>query len=198
MNNEGAFEELSGRLRNKELCDLIMNADEAAKIIEDGMVIGVSGFTPSGYPKAVPLAVSERAKSGEKIKLTVYSGASLGPEVDGAWSEAGIIERRLPYQTNSILRNNINKGVVDYIDMHLSHSTQFLNYGTIPKVDVAIVEALAITEEGNIIPTSGIGNSPSFIKSADKVIVEINLAKPMEMEGMADIYITENPPIENQ
>ena len=51
MNNEGAFEELSGRLRNKELCDLIMNADEAAKIIEDGMVIGVSGFTPSGYPK---------------------------------------------------------------------------------------------------------------------------------------------------
>lgn len=86
MNNEGAFEELSGRLRNKELCDLIMNADEAAKIIEDGMVIGVSGFTPSGYPKAVPLAVSERAKSGEKIKLTVYSGASLGPEVDGAWS----------------------------------------------------------------------------------------------------------------
>jgi len=183
MNNEGAFEELSGRLRNKELCDLIMNADEAAKIIEDGMVIGVSGFT-----------VSERAKSGEKIKLTVYSGASLGPEVDGAWSEAGIIERRLPYQTNSILRNNINKGVVDYIDMHLSHSTQFLNYGTIPKVDVAIVEALAITEEGNIIPTSGIGNSPSFIKSADKVIVEINLAKPMEMEGMADIYITEKPP----
>ncbi|KPI48313.1 succinate CoA transferase [Clostridioides difficile] len=194
MNNEGVFEELRERLRNEKLCDLIMNADEAAKIVNDGMVVGLSGFTPSGYPKAVPLAVAERAKRGEKIKLTVYSGASLGPEVDGAWSEAGIIERRLPYQTNSTLRNNINKGVVNYIDMHLSHSTQFLNYGTIPKVDVAIVEALAITENGDIIPTSGIGNSPSFIKSADKVIVEINLSKPMEMEGMADIYITENPP----
>ncbi|MCY6960659.1 acetyl-CoA hydrolase/transferase family protein [Clostridium brassicae] len=183
------------RIRNKELLEKVMIAEEAIKHIKDGMVIGTSGFSPSGYPKVVPLTLAEKIKkTGEKMKLTLYSGASLGPEVDGAWAEAGIIAKRLPYQTNSTLRNEINAGNVEYIDMHLSHSTQYLNYGVLPKVDVAIVEALAITEEGHIIPTTAIGNTPAFIKSADKVIVEINTSKPMKLEGMADIYTTENPP----
>ncbi|MCY6484319.1 acetyl-CoA hydrolase/transferase family protein [Clostridium aestuarii] len=183
------------RIRNKELFNKMMSAEEASNLIKDGMVIGASGFTPSGYPKAVPLALAERVKkSGKKMKITLYSGASLGPEVDGAWGEAGIIAKRLPYQTNAELRKEINAGNVEYLDMHLSHSTQYLNYGVLPKVDVAIIEALAITEDGHIIPTTAIGNAPAFIKNADKVIVEVNTAKPMELEGMADIYIHENPP----
>lgn len=171
-----------------------MTAEEAAKLVTDGMVVGVSGFTPSGYPKAVPLAMAERANNGEKFKVTLYTGASVGPEIDGAWAEAGIIKKRLPYHTNAAIRDKINVGDIEYLDMHLSHSTQYVNYGFLPKVNVAIVEALAITEEGHIIPTSGIGNAPTFIKEADKVIVEVNLRKPMAMEGMADIIITENPP----
>ncbi|WP_245000675.1 acetyl-CoA hydrolase/transferase family protein [Clostridium sardiniense] len=183
------------RIRSKELLNKVVSAEEATDYIKDGMVIGVSGFTPSGYPKIVPLTLAEKVKrTGEKMKLTLYSGASLGPEVDGAWAEAGIINKRLPYQTNSTLRNEINAGNVEYLDMHLSHSTQYLNCGVLPKVDLAIVEALAITEDGDIIPTTAVGNTPAFIKSADKVIVEINTAKPMELEGMADIYINENPP----
>ncbi|MEG1584973.1 MAG: acetyl-CoA hydrolase/transferase C-terminal domain-containing protein, partial [Anaerovorax sp.] len=172
-----------------------MSAEEAAKLVRDGMVIGVSGFTPSGYPKAVPLAVAERAKTGgEKFKVTLYTGASVGPEIDGAWAEAGIIKKRLPYHTNAILRDKINGGEIEYLDMHLSHSTQYVNYGFLPQVDVAIVEALAITEDGNLIPASGVGNAPSFVKNARQVIVEVNLRKPMALEGMADIFITENPP----
>ncbi|WMJ82378.1 acetyl-CoA hydrolase/transferase family protein [Clostridium sp. MB40-C1] len=183
------------RIRNNELLEKVMTAEEAINFIQDGMVIGTSGFTPSGYPKVVPLTLAEKVKkTGEKMKLTLYSGASLGPEVDGAWAEAGIIAKRLPYQTNAALRNEINAGNIEYIDMHLSHSTQYLNYGVLPKVNIAIVEALAITEEGHIIPTTAIGNAPAFIKNADKVIVEINTSKPMKLEGMADIYTTENPP----
>ncbi|MCY6960708.1 acetyl-CoA hydrolase/transferase family protein [Clostridium brassicae] len=186
---------LNERIRNSELLEKVMTAEEAINFIQDGMVIGTSGFTPSGYPKVVPLTLADKVKkTGEKMRLTLYSGASLGPEVDGAWAEAGIIAKRLPYQTNASLRNEINAGNVEYIDMHLSHSTQYLNYGVLPKVDVAIVEALAITEEGHIIPTTAIGNAPAFIKSADKVIVEINTSKPMKLEGMADIYTTEKPP----
>lgn len=78
--------------------------------------------------------------------------------------------------------------------MHLSQSPQYLNYGTLNKMDIAIVEGLAITEEGNIVPTTAVGNAPAFIKNADKVIVEINLLKPMSMEGMADIATLANPP----
>lgn len=187
-------ENLKERLRSPKAEPLLMTAEEAAKFVEDGMVVGVSGFTPSGYPKAVPLAVAERAKNGEKFKVTLYTGASVGPEIDGAWAEADIIKKRLPYHTNAALRDKINAGDVEYLDMHLSHSTQYMNYNAIPQVDIAIVEALAITEEGNIIPTSAIGNSPSFVKNAKQVIVEVNLKKPMAMEGMADIFITENPP----
>ncbi|WP_027400506.1 acetyl-CoA hydrolase/transferase family protein [Anaerovorax odorimutans] len=182
------------RLRSPKAFNLIRSAGEAAEMIKDGMVIGVSGFTPSGYPKAVPLALAERGKYGEKLKIDLYTGASVGPEIDTALTEAGMIRRRLPYHTNGTIREKINDGMIEYLDMHLSQCPQYVNYGMLKKVDVAIVEALAITEDGNLIPTTAIGNSPTFIKSADKVIVEINLKKPLAMEGMADIYMTENPP----
>lgn len=184
------------RIRNDKLYKKITNAYDASLLIEDGMVIGVSGFTPSGYPKAVPLALAERIqKQDSKLKVSLYSGASLGPEIDKAWTDAGIISRRVPYQTTNELRNSINRGKIEYFDMHLSHSSQYLNYGALPKINIAIIEALAITEEGNIIPTTGIGNTPSFVKNADKIIVEINLRIPLELEGIADIYRVENPPL---
>lgn len=182
------------RIRNPELMNRIVSAGEAAEMIRDGMVIGVSGFTPSGYPKAVPLAIAERVKNGERLKLSLYSGASLGPEIDELWASLGIISARMPYQTSSCLRKNINEGTVDYIDLHLSHFPQCVSSGTVPKIDVAIVEALAITEEGGLVPTTGIGSTPVFVKNADRVIVEINTAKPMDLEGMADIYTAEDPP----
>ena len=186
--------EMKKRLRNDCAEALIMSAEEAAKLIDDGMVVGVSGFTPSGYPKAVPLALAERVKNGEEIHVELFTGASVGPEIDTALVETGIVTRRLPYQTNSTLRNAINAGQVKYIDMHLSQSPQYVNMGFLPKPDVALVEALAITEEGNLILTTAVGNTPTFVKNADTVIVELAMKKPLALEGMHDIYITENPP----
>ena len=185
---------LEARLRDSRALSLVRTAEEAAELISDGMTVGVSGFTPSGYPKAVPLALAERGKRGENIKIDVYSGASVGPEIDTALTEAGMIRRRLPYHTNAAIRDKINEGEIDYVDMHLSQSTQYVNYGVLNKIDVAIVEGLAITENGDIVPTTAVGNTPSFIKNADKVIVEINLSKPLSLEGMADIVILDNPP----
>ena len=37
----------------------IMSAEAAAEFVKDGDNVGTSGFTPSGYPKAVPLALAE-------------------------------------------------------------------------------------------------------------------------------------------
>ena len=84
---------VSERIRNQKAYDLIKSAEQAAELIEDGMVLGVSGFTPSGYPKAVPLALAERAKRGDAVKVDLYSGASVGPEIDTALTEAGIIRK---------------------------------------------------------------------------------------------------------
>ena len=98
MNNKNEST-LAARLRNERAFSLLMTADAAAQLVKDGMTIGVSGFTPSGYPKAVPLALAERAKKGDKFKVYIYTGASVCPVIHIAWTEAGIIRRRLPYQT---------------------------------------------------------------------------------------------------
>lgn len=186
---------VSERIRNQEVMKKVVSAEEAANLIKDGMVVGVSGFTPSGYPKAVPLALAQKVKStGEKMKLILYTGASVGAEIDGAWTEAGIVSKRMPYQTNSELRNSINKGITEYIDMNLSCMPQFVNYGFLPKVNVAIIEALAITEEGNIIPTTAVGNAATYVENADMVIIEVNENQPLSLEGIADIYTLQNPP----
>ncbi|MBK5254338.1 MAG: acetyl-CoA hydrolase/transferase family protein [Peptostreptococcaceae bacterium] len=186
--------DLNKRLRNKKAFDLIMTAEEAANLIENNSVIGVSGFTPSGYPKAVPLALAERGKKEKNFKLDIYSGASCGPEIDTALTNAHVIRKRLPYHTNPVIRKAINAGEIEYLDMHLSMSPQYLNYHAIPNIDVAIIEAVAITEDGHIATTSAVGNTPSFIKNADKVIIELNVRKPLELEGMSDIIILDNPP----
>ena len=183
------------RIRNKMLYHKIMTAQEASMLVKDGMAVGISGFTASGYPKSVPSALTERVRKGnEGLKISLYSGASTGPEIDEEWTEARIIQRRLPYQTANMLRNSINCGDVEYLDMHLSQCAQYVDNSMLHPLDIAIVEALAITEEGHIVPTLGIGNTPAFVRSANKVIVEVNISKPLAFEGMADIYSPGNPP----
>lgn len=182
------------RIRNKSLESKVMSAEDAALLIKNGMTIATSGFTPSGYPKAVPLAVAKRAESGEELGVTLITGASVGDELDGAWSRAGVLKRRFPYQTNASSRNGINDGSVSYQDMHLSHVPQFIEYGFLGNIDVAIVEAIAITEEGYIVPTTSVGISPQAVKEADVIIVEINTSQSMDLEGVHDIYMTERPP----
>jgi len=183
-----------GRIRNKSLIEKVVDADKAALLIKDGMHVTTSGFTPSGYPKAVPLALAKQINNGRNIKISLSTGASVGDELDGELTRAGCIIKRSPYQTNKSIRDAINCGKVDYIDQHLSHSAQEIRYGFSGNVDVAIVEACAITEQGHIIPTTSVGNSPTFVKEADIVIVEINLSQPVELEGMHDIYIPNDPP----
>ena len=182
------------RIRCEKLKEKIMSPDEAAKLINDGDFVGTSGFTPAGYPKAVPSALARRVDGGEKIQIDLMTGASVGPELDGFLAERGIIRRRYPYQTNSSLRNSINAGRVSYNDIHLSHSAQYLNYGFLGRMDLAIIEAVAITEEGGIVPSTSVGNSNIFVECAKKVIVEINTSQPADLEGIHDIYSPLNPP----
>jgi len=45
----------------------VLTAAEAASLIKNGQNVGFSGFTTAGAPKAVPLAIAERA-AAHKIK----------------------------------------------------------------------------------------------------------------------------------
>ena len=183
------------RIRNSQLHKKIMSAEKAAELIKDGMVVATSGFTPAGYPKAVPLALAKLVKNGKKkVKIDLLTGASVGEELDGALSEEGIIARRYPYQTNKLLRKNINDGMVAFSDIHLSHFAQQIRYGFFGEIGIAIIEAIAINEEGNIIPSTSVGVSPTFVDKAKSIIVEINQFQPLELEGIHDIYILQDPP----
>ena len=185
--------DISDRVRNKDLQAKIVSAEEVAAFIKPGMSIGMSGFTASAYPKAIPLALAERMKK-EPFTVDIWTGASTGPELDDTLAAVHGIKRRLPYQTDAILRGEINDGSVDYLDLHLSESAQLARVGYLGKLDIAIVEAVAITEEGNIIPSTSLGNAASYVQQADVVIVEVNTTQPLELEGMHDVYVPLDPP----
>lgn len=179
---------LEKKLRYQPYADKIVSAEEAASWIQDGMTLGMSGFTLFGEPKVFPRALAERGKK-EPFKINLYTGASLGPDADEAMAEADIINLRLPYQANTVMRKKINNGEIKYIDQHLSHTAETLRQGNLGKIDYAIIEAAAITEDGLIIPTGSVGNSPIFVEKADHVIIELNTSAPDSYEGIHDIYV---------
>ncbi|WP_251977904.1 succinate CoA transferase [Salinicola avicenniae] len=166
----------------------LMSADEAAALIEDGMVVGMSGFTRAGEAKDVPLALARRAER-DPLQITLMTGASLGNDIDGILSDAHVLARRMPFQVDRHLRAAINRGEVMFIDQHLSETVELLRNKQLGKLDVAVIEAAAITAEGGIVPTASVGNSTSFAILADKVIVELNLASPEALIGLHDIYV---------
>ena len=61
------------------------------------------------------------------------------------------------------------------------------------KIDVAVIEASGITEDGGIIPGASVGASPELVHMADKVIVEVNTSGP-SLEGLHDIAMPEQAP----
>ena len=178
----------------KSLLRKIRSSREASSYIEPGMTLGVSGFTLSGYPKKVAKALSMKAKKGEKLDLTVYSGASLGDDFDGLLTRSGVLKCRMPYQTNADLRNAINEGKVKYVDMPLSLMPKWVRSGYLNHINVALIEASSIDEFGNIVPTTSVGASETYVACADKVIVEINTSVPENIKGIHDIYIPEPAP----
>ena len=149
------------RIRLNSLHDKVMSAEEAAALIQDGMTVGMSGFTRAGEAKAVPQALAERAKKSP-LKITLMTGASLGNDLDKQLTEAGVLARRMPFQVDSTLRKAINAGEVMFIDQHLSETVEQLRNNQLKLPDIAVIEAVAITEQGHIVPTTSVGNSASF------------------------------------
>jgi succinyl-CoA:acetate CoA-transferase len=183
---------------NSKLAQKIMSANEAASLIRSGDQVGMSGFTGSGYPKAVPIElarhIAEANLRGQKFQVSVFTGASTGPELDGALAMAGGIQLRLPYQSDPETRKRINAGEMEYMDIHLSHVAQFVEYGFLGKLDVALIEVAAVLEDGRLLPSSSIGNNKTWIDQAQRVILEVNAWQPAALEGMHDIYYGLQPP----
>jgi len=94
----------TSRILGPKLERKIMSAEAAAGLIQSGDQMGMIGFTGSGYPKAVPQQLAHRIADSsfraEKFQVSVFTGASTGPEPDEALAMAGGISLRLPYQSD--------------------------------------------------------------------------------------------------
>ena len=180
-----------------------LTAEQAAELINNGDVIGFSGFTPAGCPKEVPSAIAKRAEKfhaeGKEFKIGMYTGASTGDSTDGALARANAVSFRTPYQSNKDMRTSLNTdGGTEYFDMHLSQLAQELRYGFLPRPNVAIIEACDLTEDGEIVLTSGVGISPTIANLADKIIIELNSRHPKTLRGIHDIYEAQDPPVRKE
>ena len=189
---------MSNRVDYEPFQKLIVSAEEAAEHVNNGDRVGISGFTGAGYPKALPTAIAEKAKAahekGEEFKIDRLSGASTAPECDGVLAEADALRFRSPYNSDPTLRNKANSGDLLYQDIHLSHIGQQVEQGFYGDFQVAIIEGVRVNEDGNLIPSSAVGNNLEYIEAADKIIIEVNSWQSENLEGMHDIYKIEKLP----
>src|SRR4051812_23566222 len=164
-----------------------LTADEAASLIQHGQTLGVSGFTPAGAAKVVPRALAARARAehaaGRPFKVAIVSGASTGDSLDGELARADAISWRTPYQSNKSLRECINTGRIRFFDMHLSHLPQQVRSGFLGPIDWAVIEACDVTADGEIVLSTSVGASPTFLHSAQKVIIELNRFHSPKLRG---------------
>ncbi len=175
-----------------------LTADEAAALIANGETIGFSGFTPAGAVKSIPRALAAKAmkehEAGRDFKVGMITGASTGPSLDGEMARADAVLFRTPYQSDRDLRNRINKGETRFFDMHLSLLPQWVRYGFLGPINWAVVEACGVSSNGEVVLTTSVGASPTFLSCADKVLIELNGFHPTDLRGFHDIYEPKNPP----
>ncbi|CAL5866363.1 uncharacterized protein PFLUO_LOCUS571 [Penicillium psychrofluorescens] len=186
---------LKSRVRRPSYLEKLMKAEDLVHHFPHGSYIGWSGFTGVGYPKKVPAALADHVQKNSlqgKLKYSLFVGASSGAETETRWAELDMIERRSPHQVGKAISKGINEGRIKFFDKHLSMFPSDLIYGYYtlnkaqPKLDVAVIEASAITEDGGIVPTASVGASPEIVQMAEKVIIEVNTSIP-SFEGLHDI-----------
>jgi succinate CoA transferase len=154
----------------------------------------VAGVIGSAVAAGVLLSKLAGAARGEEYRIRVLTGASTGKALDDAMAEAGAIAWRAPYQSSKPLRASINEQQTKFVDMHLSHVPQMLDFGFFGHLDVAVVEVTDIAPDGRVYLTTSIGISPSVLHHADKVILEVNRKQSQRLCEMHDIVMLPNPP----
>lgn len=182
---------MSDRITERCVGDLPMaEADDAADLVADDAIVLVSGFGSVGYPKALPLALAD---SERDLELTVVSGGSVGDEIDTALVEANAVARRYPYQSTPEARAKVNSNDIAFSDRNASSLGDEVQYGGLVDPDIAIIEAVAASEEW-LIPSTSIGQTPAFVDAADELIVEVNHNQPLALQAIHDVYRPDAPP----
>jgi acetyl-CoA hydrolase len=193
---------LKQRIRNPALLKKLCKPEDMMQHFPNGAYIGWSGFTGVGYPKKMPTYMADHVEQNNlqgKLKYSLFVGASSGAETENRWAGLDMIDRRSPHQVGKQISKGINEGRINFFDKHLSMFPVDLVYGYYTKdrpnnmLDVTVVEATDIKEDGSIVPGASVGATPELIQMSNKIIVEVNTAIP-SFDGLHDITGTDLPP----
>lgn len=185
---------LKTRILNETLLKKVVEPEIAVQEIKTGMTIGTAGGFQFGYPKTIFSKLVELKKSEPNFKIDLWTGGPVGEEIDGLLSVQGMLRKRLGQQSNLNLRKMINERKVLFSDLRSGIFPQQVRSRTLGVVDLAIIEAVGITKEGNIIPSTSLFDGATFVQMAKKVMIEINPFYPLDLEGIHDVYLLKNPP----
>ncbi|MDR2368092.1 MAG: hypothetical protein LBF58_08300 [Deltaproteobacteria bacterium] len=169
----------------------VASAAEAASLIENGHTLAIGGYTSAGYPKAVPRELLARKRDGEALTVNLLSGSMAG-QVDEILTD--LVGCRVPMFESPSMRRAVNERRTIFIEQQIAKLPRLLRSGALGRIDVTLVEAMGFTEEGHLIPTSSVGLMPLLLEMADQIIVEINSAQPIGLEGVHDVFLPGNPP----
>jgi len=170
----------------------IASAANASEAIMDGMTVAMSGYAMAGYPKAIPEELVRHKNEGKNLAINLITGANV-PWLDELLGAAEMIKGRVPMCASKVLSSQVNSNKVRYIEQQMCRMPRLLRSRVLGNIDVVVVEALAVTEEG-LIPTTSAGFISYLLEAANEIIVEINSAQPEILLGMHDIYIPKPPP----
>ncbi|KAH8204521.1 hypothetical protein TruAng_001295 [Truncatella angustata] len=193
---------LKERVRRPSMLNKLCRPEDLLEHFPNGAYVGWSGFTGVGYPKKIPTFLADHVEKNGlqgQLKYSLFVGASSGSETENRWASLDMINRRSPHQVGKAIAKGINEGRINFFDKHLSMFPVDLVYGFYTKdrpnknLDVVVVEATDIKEDGSFVPGASVGATPELIQMADKIIIEVNTSLP-SFEGLHDITMTDLPP----
>ena len=192
---------LNKRIRNQSILAKVMDPEDTIPFFKNGMNVGWSGFGSNGCPKVIPPALADYVEKNNLVGdmcFNLFTGGSVAPDIENRWATDKLIDRRWPYQLGNVIRTAVNSGNARMGDTHLGMFAEDLYNGFYTKesggsLDIAIIEATAITEDAGIVLSTTVAAAPEIIQIADKVIIELNTAIP-SFEGMHDIPVLSHPP----
>lgn len=180
--------DLRDRIKNPQLLEKVVSPEVAASVVKSGFNIGASGESFRGCATSFFAALAERGKRGEVGGLTLWS-ANIQNETEKALAEAGALKRRMGSHGDSSLRKLINSRQVECNDIRSEMIPYFMRSNVFGKLDLAVIDAIAVTEEGYIIPSHAPVDCSSYAQAAEQIVVEIDTSIPLECAGFYDHYL---------
>ncbi|WP_241658355.1 acetyl-CoA hydrolase/transferase C-terminal domain-containing protein [Halorubrum sp. BOL3-1] len=105
--------------------------------------------------------------------------------------------RRYPFVPNETSREAANEGRIAFHDRHISRLADEVRFGGLRAgmrgETIAIVEAVAVGP-GWLVPSTSIGHTPAYVGAADRIVVEVNRAQPLDLARVHDVHVREDPP----